>query len=64
MNENLWDAKRCAEFLGYSYDYFRKVVRHEPGIPKPLDRPGRERWLAEDWHEWARKSRSNHAKAA
>ena len=60
----LWDAKRCAEFLGYSYDYFRKVVRYQGGVPQPIDRPGRERWLAEDWYEWARNSRKADAKAA
>lgn len=51
----LWDAKRCAEFLGYSYDHFRKVIRWQEGVPQPLERPGRERWLSEDWIAWARK---------
>jgi hypothetical protein len=64
VNENLWDAKRCAEFLGYSVDYFRKHVRYEPGVPKPIARPGRERWLAADWHEWAENLRANYAKGA
>jgi hypothetical protein len=64
MDANLWDAKRCAEFLGYSYDHFRKVVRYQEGVPQPLNRPGRERWLAEDWHEWARNLRNSYAKSA
>lgn len=60
----LWDAKRCAAFLGYSYDYFRKEIRYQEGVPKPLDRPGRERWLSEDWIEWAKNSRNSYAKSA
>lgn len=60
----LWSAGRVAQFLGYSYDYFRKVIRYQEGVPQPLERPGRERWLSDDWIEWAKKSRSNHAKAA
>lgn len=55
--ENLWDAKRCAEFLGCSYDHFRKERRFQAGMPAPLDIPGRERWLPEDWIEWARNCR-------
>ena len=58
----LWSAGRCAKFLDYSYDYFRKVIRYQEGVPQPLERPGRERWLSTDWEEWARKSRPNHAK--
>lgn len=58
----LWTAARCAAFTGYSYDYFRKEVRHWDGVPKPLDLPGRERWLSEDWVEWARKNRNQPAK--
>ncbi len=57
--ENLWDAKRCAEFVGVSYDHFRKTVRHEPGVPAPLDRPGRPRWWAEDWKRWAENLRNS-----
>jgi hypothetical protein len=60
----LWDAGRCAKFLGYSYDYFRKVIRYQEGVPQPLKRPGRDRWLSTDWIAWAEKSRPNHAKAA
>ena len=60
----LWSAGRVAQFLGYSYDYFRKVIRYQEGVPLPLERPGRERWLSDDWMEWAKKSRPNHAKAA
>lgn len=60
----LWSAGRVAQFLGYSYDYFRKVIRYQDGVPQPLERPGRERWLSDDWVEWAKKSRGNHAKAA
>ena len=30
----LWDAKRCAQFLGYSYDHFRKEIRWQEGVPK------------------------------
>lgn len=58
----LWDAGRVARFLGYSYDHFRKVIRHQEGVPQPLERPGRDRWLSTDWIEWAQKSRPNHAK--
>jgi hypothetical protein len=54
LSIELWDAKRCAAFLGYSYDHFRKVIRYQADAPKPLERPGRERWLSEDWIEWAR----------
>lgn len=46
--DNLWDAKRCAEFLGVSYDHFRKT-RHDSRYPRPLDLPGRLRWKPEDW---------------
>jgi hypothetical protein len=60
----LWDAGRVARFLGYSYDYFRKVIRYQEGVPQPLERPGRDRWLSTDWIAWAEKSRPNHAKAA
>jgi len=60
----LWSASQCAQWLGYSYDHFRKEVRYWPGVPKPLDKPGRERWLSTDWLEWAQKSRPDHAKAA
>lgn len=60
----LWDAKRCAQFTGYSYDHFRKVIRWQDGVPQPLERPGRERWLSSDWEEWARNSRKDYAKAA
>lgn len=58
----LWDAKRCAGFLGYSYDHFRKVIRYQAGVPQPLERPGRERWISDDWVEWARNSRNMPAK--
>ena len=61
---NLWNAHRCAEFLGYSYDYFRKVVRHWDGVPQPIDKPGRDGWDSEEWAEWVRNSRKDHAKAA
>lgn len=50
----LWNAKEAAEALGYSYDYFSRVVRYWPGTPKPLDLPGHARWAAEDWQVWAR----------
>lgn len=60
---DLWDAKRCAQFLGYSYEHFRKEVRFWPGVPQPLDLPGNDRWDSEEWQEW-KKSRRNHAKAA
>ena len=58
----LWDAKSCAGFLGYSYDYFRKDVRYWPGVPQPIQKPGRERWIAEEWHAWAKESRKDYAK--
>ena len=58
----LWDAKRWAEFLGYSYDYFRKEVRFWTGVPQPIEKPGRDRWIDEDWREWAENSRNNYAK--
>ena len=64
MADELWDAKRCAQFLGYSYDHFRKIVRYQDGVPQPLDRPGYPRWLASDWVEWAKQSRKDYAKAA
>ena len=57
----LWSAGRVAQFLGYSYDYFRKEVRFWPGVPQPIDKPGRDRWLSSEWFEWA-ESRKNHAK--
>ena len=60
----LWDAGRCAKFLGYSYDYFRKEVRYWEGVPQPVEKPGRDRWLSTAWIAWAEKSRPNHAKAA
>ncbi len=60
----LWSAGRVAQFLGYSYDYFRKVIRYQEGVPQPLERPGRERWLSDDWINWAKKSRQDHATAA
>jgi hypothetical protein len=63
-NEELWDTARCARFLGYSYDYFRKEVRYWEGVPKPVEKPGRDRWLSSDWVEWAAKSRNSYAKVA
>ena len=60
----LWDAKRCAQFLGYSYDHFRKVIRYQEGVPQPLSRPGRERWMSEAWVEWAKKITPQSRKAA
>jgi len=60
--EDLWNAQRCAAFLGYSVDYFRKKVRYWDGAPKPVTRTGRDRWLASDWREWAIKSRAMPAK--
>lgn len=60
----LWDTKACAVFLGYSYDYFRQDVRYWPGVPQPLKTPGRPRWVAQDWREWALNSRNRSAKAA
>jgi hypothetical protein len=50
----LWTTKQTAEALGFSVDYFRKVVRTWTGTPKQLDLPGRARWSAEEWHEWQR----------
>lgn len=58
----LWPAARCALFTGYSYDYFRKTVRYWEGVPQPIEKPGRERWLSTDWEAWAENSRPNHAK--
>ena len=58
----LWDAKRCAAFLGYSYDYFRKEIRHKGGVPQPVQGLGRDRWLSDDWIEWARKFSATSAK--
>ena len=48
---DLWDIKRCAEFLGITPDYFRKI-RHQPIYPQPLDLPGRPRWPPEAWERW------------
>jgi hypothetical protein len=60
----LWDAKRCARFLGYSYEHFRKEVRFWPGAPQPIDKPGHPRWISSDWESWAQNLRNNSAKAA
>lgn len=53
----LWAAGRVAQFLGYSYDYFRKEVRHWDGVPQPVNKPGRDRWISDDWIEWAKTNR-------
>jgi hypothetical protein len=60
----LWDAKRCAAFLGYSYEHFRKEVRFWPGVPQPIDKPGRARWRSVDWYAWTENSRNSYAKVA
>jgi len=64
MADELWPAARVAQFLGYSYDYFRKEVRYWPGVPQPVDKPGRDRWLASAWISWAQNSRKDYAKVA
>lgn len=56
---NLWDTKRCAEFLGLSVERFRKI-KTRPDLPQPLDMPGRPKWRPEDWERWI-KSRAIHA---
>lgn len=56
--DNLWDTKRCAEFVGVSYDHFRKVVKTDAGYPPPLDKPGRPRWNPKDWERWAENLRN------
>ena len=33
-DDTLWGQKRCAEFLGFSYDHFRKVIRYKEGVPR------------------------------
>lgn len=57
MND-LWDMDRCAEFLGVTYDHFRKI-RHRPCYPQPLDIPGRPKWDPQEWKEWLRAHRTS-----
>lgn len=58
---DLWDMNRCAEFLGVSYDHFRKI-RHQPIYPQPLDKPGQPRWDPEEWEEWSKSRRTSESR--
>jgi len=58
MMDNLWDAKRCAEFLGVSYDHFRKI-RHSEEFPQPIPGPSRPRWNPDAWRQWMMNSCKN-----
>jgi hypothetical protein len=60
-DDNLWDAKRCADYLGISAYTWAHEWAHQAGAPKCITLgtgpKARRRWDADDVREYARRKR-------
>lgn len=46
--------REAADFLGVSYDYFRKIVKENQNVPANIFIGKRKRWAKSDIIDWAR----------
>lgn len=57
--ENLWDAEKCATFLGVTQKHFTDVISKSFGFPPPVRLPslsgrrGTCRWVGAEIQKWA-----------